>query len=100
MRYLIINKTIQEENDLSVDYGAWIVKGQEGEPAVYSGSAAEEIGLQEGDIILEFGGERITSDNSLAKIIQEYSPGDKVVLKVLRDGEEKIFVVTMKERSE
>ena len=100
VRYLIINKTIQEENDLSVDYGAWIVKGQEGEPAVYSGSAAEEIGLQEGDIILEFGGERITSDNSLAKIIQEYSPGDKVVLKVLRDGEEKIFVVTMKERSE
>ena len=100
VRYVIINETIQEENDLSVDYGAWIVKGLEGDPAVYSGSAAEEVGLEEGDIILEFGGERITSDDSLAEIIQKYSPGEKVVLKVLKDGEEKIFVVTLKERSE
>jgi len=100
VRYIIINEAIQEENDLPVNYGAWIVKGIEGDPAVYPDSAAEEVGLEEGDIILEFGGERITSDNSLAEIIQGYSPEEKVILKVLKDGEEKIFVATLKERSE
>jgi len=45
-------------------------------------------------------GERITPENSLAKIIQQYNPGDTVVLKVLREGEEKTLNATLGERSE
>lgn len=101
VRYLIINEEIQAGNDLSVNYGAWIIKGsQPGQTAIFPDSPAEKIGLKEGDIILEFNNEKITIDNTLAKIIMKYNPGDNVVLNVLRGGKEKIFQVTLDERSE
>jgi len=100
VRYVLITENIQKENNLSVDYGAWVRKGEGGEAAIFPGSAAEKIGLKEGDIILEFNGEKITTENSLAKIIMKYNPGDKVTLKILREGKEKIFEVILEERSE
>jgi len=100
VRYVLINEEIQKENNLSVDYGALIQKGTGGEAAIFPDSVAEKAGLKEGDIILEFNREKITTENSLAKIIMEYNPGDKITLKVLREGEEKIFEVVLGERSE
>jgi len=100
VRYVLINEEIQKENNLPVDYGAWVQKGTGGEPAIFPGSVAEKTGLKEGDIILEFNGEKITTNNTLAKIIMKYNPGDKVTLKILREGEEKIFEVTLDEKSE
>ncbi len=100
VRYILITSEIQEEKNLSVDYGALIIKGDNlGETAITPGSAAEKVGLQESDIILELNGERITLQNSLAKIIQKYNPEDKVVLKILRGEEEKIIEVTLGERT-
>jgi len=98
IRYIIVTEEIQKENNLPVDYGAWIVGGP-GEPGVLEGSAADKAGLKEGDIILEFNGEKITSQNSLSKIIAKYNPGDKVVLKVLRDKETKTIEVILGERT-
>ncbi|PIR72172.1 MAG: hypothetical protein COU41_00855 [Candidatus Nealsonbacteria bacterium CG10_big_fil_rev_8_21_14_0_10_36_228] len=100
VRYVLINEEIQKENNLPVDYGAWVQKGEGGEPAIFPGSAAEKVGLEEGDIILEFNGEKITTENTLAKIIMEHDPGDKITLKILRQGKEKIFEVVLGERSE
>jgi len=100
VRYVLINEEIQKENNLPVDYGAWVQKGEGGEPAIFPGSAAEKVGLEEGDIILEFNGEKITTENTLAKMIMEYDPGDKITLKILRQGKEKIFEVVLGERSE
>jgi serine protease Do len=99
-RYVVINETIQKENNLPVNYGAWIQKGSSGEPAIFPNSAAEKAGLKEGDIILEFNGEKITTENTLAKIIVKYNPGNKVVLKILRDKQEKNIEVVLDERSE
>jgi len=100
VRYVLVTEKIKEDNNLSVDYGAWITKGEKGEEAVTTGSAAEKAGLKENDIILEFNGEKITTDNSLSKVIQKYNPGDKVVLKILKDKEEKLIQVTLEERIE
>jgi len=97
VRYVLLNEIIQQENNLPVNYGAWVGKGSQGEAAVYPGSAAQTAGLKEGDIILEFNGEKITAENSLAKIIMEYNPGDKVVLKILRSGQEKTIEATLGE---
>lgn len=99
VRYLIINETIQKQNNLPVNYGAWIQRGSR-EPAIFPNSPAEKVGLREGDIILEFNGEKITTENPLAKIIMKYEPGEKVVLKILRGEKEKILEVTLTERSE
>jgi len=100
VRYVLVNEQVKEKNNLSVDYGALIIKGENGEAAVTPDSAAEKAGLKENDIILEFNGEKITADNSLAKIIQKYNPGDKVTLKILRETQEGNFQVTLGERSE
>jgi len=100
VRYVLLTEKIQKDNNLPVSYGAWIIKGNQGESAIYSGSAAQIAGLKEGDIILEFNGEKITTENTLAKIIMKYNPGDKINLKILRDKEELNIPVTLGERSE
>jgi len=100
VRYVLVNDIIQKENNLSVNYGAWVQRSAQGDPAVFPGSAAEEVGLQEGDIILEFNREKITTENTLAKIIIKYNPGNRVVLKVLRDNREMNVEVTLGERGE
>ncbi len=99
IRYVLLDEIIKMENDLPVNYGAWLKKGSQGEPAVESDSAAQKAGLQENDIILEFNGEKINTENSLAKIIMKYNPGDKVVLKVLRNGQERMVEIILGERS-
>jgi S1-C subfamily serine protease len=47
---------------------------------------AAKAGLKEGDIILEFNGEIIGLDRTLASLIQKYQVGDEVSLKVFRPG--------------
>lgn len=100
VRYVIINEQIKTENNLTVNYGAWLAKGGSGEPAVTPGSAAEKAGLKEKDIILEFNGAKITTENTLAKLIMRQKPGDKVTLKVLRQSTEKNFEVILDEKNE
>ncbi len=101
IRYVVLNEKIQDDNNLPVNYGAYITPDtSSGKSAITPGSPAETIGLRQGDIVLEFDGQRITTDNSLADIIRKYNPGDKIILKVLREGEEKFFTVTLGERNE
>ncbi len=101
VRYVLITSEIQKERELSVDCGALIIRGENpGEAAIVPGSAAEKAGLREGDIVLEMNQEKITSQNSLAKIIKKYNPEDKVSLKILRGEEEKIIDVILGEYEE
>ncbi len=97
VHYVIVDSEIKREEDLPVDYGAFIISGRREESAVVSGSAAEEAGIKEGDIILEFEEEKITKNNSLAMVITKYNPGDTVEITILRDGEEKILEATLGE---
>ena len=99
IRYQLINTEVKKENNLTVDNGALIVGGQ-GEPAITPDSAADKAGLQEGDIVLEIDNIEITTENSLVNIIMEYSPGDEVVLKILREEEEKDVAVILDKRDE
>lgn len=99
VRYVLLTEQIKNKNNLGSDYGAWLVKGNENDPAVEPGSSAEKAGLEENDIILELNNEKITIDNSLSEIIAKYKPGDKVVLRVLRDEQIKIIEAVLGERS-
>lgn len=99
VRYALVDETVKQKYNLPVDYGALVLKGSSGEPAVTAGSAADKAGIKENDVILEFGGKKITVDNSMQKIISNYNPGDKANLKILRSGKEIYIEVTLRERT-
>ncbi|OGE74222.1 MAG: hypothetical protein A3I07_00955 [Candidatus Doudnabacteria bacterium RIFCSPLOWO2_02_FULL_42_9] len=98
IRYVLINQTLKEENNLEVDYGALIVSGgTPSNPAVIPGSAADKAGLRENDIILEINGKKIEQENSLAAELKNFNPDDQVTMKILSRGEEKTITVTLGE---
>lgn len=100
IRYVVINEQTQKEKNLPVDYGILLAKNDKAEPAIMPGSPAEKTGLKEGDIILEFNGVKIDANNSLGKFISARSVGDKVSLKVLKNGKEINVELTLTERPE
>ncbi|MFA6337040.1 MAG: trypsin-like peptidase domain-containing protein [Candidatus Paceibacterota bacterium] len=100
VRYLLITSEIAENQNLSVDYGALISRGSDGSAAIVVGSPAAKAGLKEGDIILEFNGRKIDQENTLAKMIAEYLPNDKITLKILRSGKQFLADITLGEWSQ
>ncbi|MDD2909740.1 MAG: trypsin-like peptidase domain-containing protein [Candidatus Pacebacteria bacterium] len=96
IRYVIIDEEYASDQDLSVNYGALIVKSKKGEDSsIIPNSPAEKAGLREEDIILELDEQKISKNNTLTKIIQNYFPGDKVTLKFLRNEQEFSTVITL-----
>ncbi len=67
---------------------------------VISGSAAEEAGIKAGDIILECDGKEVNKPGELQEIIARKRPGDKVNLKIYRDGKTLELTATLKPRKE
>ncbi|HQK63863.1 MAG TPA: trypsin-like peptidase domain-containing protein [Candidatus Staskawiczbacteria bacterium] len=100
IRYVLVDENVKKAYELSVDYGAYISSGAGKVEPITKDSPAEKAGLKEGDVILEMGGEKITATNTLAKIMQKYSVGDSVTLKILRGEEEFEVQVQLAERQD
>ncbi|NCN11873.1 trypsin-like serine protease [Candidatus Kaiserbacteria bacterium] len=89
VRYLTIDKKIAEENELPVDYGALVIKGEtERDFAIIPGSPADDIGIKENDVILSIDGEALR-EKDLATVLRGKSVGQEIVLVVLQAGVEK-----------
>lgn len=97
VRYVIITPGLKEEQKLPVDYGALLTSSGE-EPAVLPDSPGKKAGLKEGDIVLEFGGLKVDQDNTLGDLISKKRIGDKVGIKILRQGKELILQAILEER--
>jgi Do/DeqQ family serine protease len=65
---------------------------------VNENSAAEAAGLKEKDVIIAVDGEPVNSSNALQEKVGLKSPGDKVKIKFLRNGNEREVEVTLKNR--
>lgn len=99
VRYVLVNSQLKEKNQLSVDYGALVSRGESrDELAVTPGSPADKAGIVENDIILEIDGKKIDEKNTLAKVIQNHKVGDEINLKILSKGSEKTVKVKLEER--
>ncbi len=83
-----VNAQNAQRYGLSVDEGAYVA-------AVSAGSGAAEAGLQEGDIITKFDGQKVESASDLMLDVRSKNPGDKVKLEVNRNGETKEVEVTL-----
>ena len=86
VRYILLDEKIAEQNKLSKDHGAMIVREALGESAVIPGSSADKAGLKEFDIILECQGEKITIENPLSAILRKCEINDLIELKIFRDN--------------
>jgi len=98
VRYIAIDQDLKEKNNLPVDYGALVVRGQSNtELAVIPGGPADKAGIAENEILLEVNGVKIDQDNTLSKLVGQYNPGDKIQIKLLDKGKEKTVTVTLEE---
>lgn len=88
VRYTMITPQLQEKNNISVDYGALVARGEsKDELAVMPGSPADLAGIVENDIILSIDGEKL-QEKDLATILRSKKVGDVIKVMVLHKGEE------------
>ncbi|MCY7374462.1 MAG: PDZ domain-containing protein [Pyrinomonadaceae bacterium] len=78
-------------------YGLSTVRGV-GVDKVVENSPAAKGGLQNGDVILKFEGEEVSSVRKLTRLIAEIAPDHTAKLTVLRDGSEREISVTLGKR--
>lgn len=97
VRYVVVTSSLQKSKNLPFDYGALIVRGANGEAAIVPNSPAAQAGLKEDDIILEINGKKINLDQPLISQINIYSVGNKIALKIWRQGQILTLDVTLVE---
>ncbi|MBI5267979.1 MAG: PDZ domain-containing protein [candidate division Zixibacteria bacterium] len=88
-----INDDIAEGFKLPVKSGAIISE-------VIEDSPADQAGLMDRDIVVAIDGDPVETAEDLTSTIGKHSAGDIVTVKVLRDGKDREFRVTLAERQE
>jgi 2-alkenal reductase len=88
IEYQAISPDLAAQNDLPVDYGAYVL-------ATVQGGPAEQAGIERGDIILSIGDQRIQGQTTFTEALFAQSPGDTVTVTVRRGNEELQFEVTL-----
>ncbi|MFC1727806.1 S1C family serine protease [Patescibacteria group bacterium] len=89
VRYRLIGRDLAILNE--VPQGAYIVE-------VVPGSSADKAGIKAGDILIDLDGLKIKEgEGGLAEIINQKNVGDKIIIRVWRDGEEADLTVTLQE---
>ena len=73
-----------------VDKGAFVNN-------VMPGSPAQAAGIQDEDIIVQYGDRKINSEENLVRAVEETKPKTKVPVTVVRDRERKVLEVTIGE---
>src|SRR5262245_11873397 len=106
IRFETIDSTVQKENNLPVDHGAWIPStsaavqdngqagsnsdpfGRGGQPtlSIVAGGPADQAGLRSGDIITAVDGTALDAAHPLDLDMNQSAPGTSVKLDILRDG--------------
>lgn len=86
---LPINDEIAKELKLSSVNGVYITD-------MASDSAAAEAGIKVGDVVVEIGGSKVTGVSSVQELVNNFHPGDKAEVKVIRGGEALSFEVVLK----
>lgn len=93
--YTTLTKAIAKEKNLIVDQGA-LIGGDNQRPTV-SGSPADKAGIRSGDIIVKIDDRKLDEQYTLSYIIASRKVGDRVMLTILRDGQEISMEITLEE---
>ena len=87
-----INAEFADQNDLNILSGAFVA-------ATIPGGAAEEYGIKPGDVIINVNGAPVKSASELQEEVATYRPGDKVKVTVLRNKQQKVLDVVLKNKN-
>ncbi len=87
-----VDASLVKEKELSVNTGVYLEK-------ITEGSAADEAGLQAGDVVVAINGNAIKTNADLLGNIAGYRPGAEIDITVNRTGTEKTFAVTLKNKA-
>jgi S1-C subfamily serine protease len=94
--YQAVDRNVADENNLSVDYGAWIAPPTSGgDSPIVPDSPADKAGLKAGDIITSIDGHRIDAASGLDDVLSLFKSGDTLTLEVLRDGQTTALTITL-----
>lgn len=63
--------------------------------SVGDGTAADEAGLQPGDVIIEVAGQPVRSTEELLSVLRSHAPGDQITIVALRDGQRLELTATL-----
>lgn len=84
-----ITPKLAEQLEIKLSNGVYV-------GGVSENGAAEKAGIKTGDIIIAVDDRTVTKSSELQEIIGRKRPGDKVVVKVDRNGDEKFFRVELR----
>ncbi len=95
VRYAMVTPGLQSQNNLPVDYGALIIRGNSvNDVAVASGSPADTAGLRENDIILAINDVSLR-DRDLATVLRQFAIDTPITVRFLSQGTEKTVSLTL-----
>ncbi|MCP3856268.1 MAG: trypsin-like serine protease [Actinomycetia bacterium] len=80
-----------EEFEINSDHGAFVAE-------VVPGSAAADLGLEAGDVLIEVEGESASTPSVVAGLIREHEPGDEIVIVWEHEGQTQRRVVELGSR--
>ena len=87
-----LNSDVADELKIKTNVGLYVDQ-------VVPGGGAEQAGIEKGDIINKVEGNPVYESSDLQEHVARMSPGDKVHLTILRNGDEKNVTVTLKPES-
>jgi len=93
VQYVSITAQVKEEYNLPVGKGDYVTATNGN--SVQPGGPAEKAGIKDKDIITAVNGAKVGEVASVASLISEYQPGDKVEITILRGGKEQTVSVTL-----
>lgn len=74
-----VDRDISDAFELDIDYGAIVNE-------VLGDSPADEAGINDGDVIISFDGQKVWDQDDLLDFIEEKKAGESVTLELVRDG--------------
>ena len=86
-----VSAELAEEKGLGSVQGVYIA-------GVVESGAAEEAGLEEGDVIIAINEQSVNTSSELLEAVARFRPGNEVKVTVLRDGKEKVFKTVLKNK--
>ncbi|HUS60771.1 MAG TPA: trypsin-like peptidase domain-containing protein [Acidimicrobiales bacterium] len=86
--FVTVDAATLERNGYKATSGALITE-------VVPGSAADQAGLSEYDLIVKAGDKAITNANELQEVVRETKPGDRLDLQVVRKSDRRRVTVTI-----